>query len=110
MSPQPSVDRLSVTFADESKTDSPRLKNFNSFSSGMDKVQFTPATEKENSDDDDDDYSASVTAIMQRRASSTRKSRRRNSRRTSSPFSPDILPGSDNGRRRSSVYTTSSGE
>lgn len=58
---------------------------------------------------DDEDYSASVNAIMQRRAS-TKKARRRNSRRGSSPFSPDILMGSETGRRRSSVYTTSSGE
>ncbi|RZC40970.1 hypothetical protein BDFB_008360, partial [Asbolus verrucosus] len=58
---------------------------------------------------DEEDYSASVNAIIQRKASS-RKSRRRSSRRASSPFSPDILLGSENGRRRSSVFTTSSGD
>jgi hypothetical protein len=51
--------------------------------------------------DEDDDYSASMTAILQRRAS-TRKVKT-GKRRTSSPFD-----GSD--RRRSSVFTTSSGE
>lgn len=60
-------------------------------------------------DSDEEDYSASVHAIIQRKAS-TRKSRRRSSRRASSPFSPDILLGNENGRRRSSVLTTSSGE
>lgn len=58
---------------------------------------------------DQEDYSASVNAIIQRRAS-IRKSKRRNSRRASSPFSPDVLPGTENDRRRSSVYTSSSGE
>ncbi|GJQ78717.1 hypothetical protein Trydic_g2751 [Trypoxylus dichotomus] len=62
---------------------------------------------EENSDEED--YSASVSAIMQRRAS-IRKSKRRASRRASSPFTPDILPGTENERRRSSCYTTSSGE
>lgn len=60
-------------------------------------------------DSDEEDYSASVNAIIQRKASS-RKSRKRGSRRASSPFSPDILPGTEGGRRRSSVFTTSSGE
>lgn len=55
--------------------------------------------------DSEDDYSASVCAIMQRRNSSRRQSRRK--RRPSSPFGVDV----DNvARRRSSVYTTSSGE
>lgn len=58
---------------------------------------------------DQEDYSASVNAIIQRRAS-VRKSRRRSCRRPSSPFSPDVLPGTESGRRRSSVYTSSSGE
>lgn len=63
---------------------------------------------------EDDDYSVSVSAIMQRKLS-TRQSKKgpskKNSRRTSSP--KDIMfdnnkMGKD--RRRSSVYTTSSGE
>ena len=60
-------------------------------------------------DDDEEDYSASVCAILERRATSRRMSRRRN-RRTSSPFSPDVDSGNCGIRRRSSVFTTSSGE
>lgn len=53
----------------------------------------------------ENDYSASVCAIIQRRNSSRRQSRRK--RRPSSPFGLDV----DNvTRRRSSAYTTSSGE
>ncbi|XP_025158287.1 transmembrane channel-like protein 3 [Harpegnathos saltator] len=53
----------------------------------------------------ENDYSASVCAIIQRRNSTRRQSRRK--RRPSSPFSPDV----DNvTRRRSSAYTTSSGD
>lgn len=55
---------------------------------------------------EDDDYSASACAIIQRRNSSRRHSRRK--RRPSSPFNPEAA---DSGiRRRSSVFTTSSGE
>lgn len=55
--------------------------------------------------DNENDYSASICAIIQRRNSTRRQSRRK--RRPSSPFGPDI----DNVmRRRSSAYTTSSGE
>ncbi|XP_017769171.1 PREDICTED: transmembrane channel-like protein 3 [Nicrophorus vespilloides] len=95
-SPQPSVDRLSVTFADDSIKGefSPKL---------LDKMQFPTIAEEE-----EEEYSNSVTAIMQRRAS-TRRSKKRG-RRGSSPFSPDILPDGENGRRRSSVFTTSSGD
>lgn len=59
-------------------------------------------------DAEDDDYSASVSALLQRRPS-RRSSRRK--KRGSSPFlsdDPADLPGSS--RRRSSVFTTSSGE
>lgn len=58
---------------------------------------------------DEEDYSASVNAIIQRRAS-TRRSKKYN-RRASSPFSLDLVPTEvDETRRRSSVFTTSSGE
>lgn len=56
--------------------------------------------------DSEDDYSASVCAIMQQRNSTRRQSRRK--RRPSSPFGVDNVDGV--ARRRSSVYTTSSGE
>nr|XP_031826516.1 transmembrane channel-like protein 3 [Nomia melanderi] len=54
---------------------------------------------------DEDDYSASACAIMQRRSSSRRQSRRK--RRPSSPFSVEAEATL---RRRSSVYTISSGD
>lgn len=59
---------------------------------------------------DVEDYSVSVSAIMQRRASTRRSSRKsfKGPRRASSPMGP--LIGGLNERRRSSVYTTSSGE
>ncbi|XP_043248682.1 transmembrane channel-like protein 3 [Colletes gigas] len=53
----------------------------------------------------EDDYSESAFAIMQRRSSSRRQSRRK--RRPSSPFGAESEPTH---RRRSSVYTISSGE
>ncbi|XP_011687100.1 PREDICTED: transmembrane channel-like protein 3 [Wasmannia auropunctata] len=56
--------------------------------------------------DSEDDYSASVCAIMQQRNSARRQSRRK--RRSSSPFGADNVDGV--ARRRSSVYTTSSGD
>jgi len=56
--------------------------------------------------DSEDDYSASVCAIIQQRNSTRRQSRRK--RRPSSPFGADNVDGI--ARRRSSVYTTSSGE
>ncbi|GLV33912.1 Transmembrane channel-like [Carabus blaptoides fortunei] len=108
-SPQPSVDRLSVTFATEERTGSDASVRLNLYMPGtppisrMEKVRFPTITDGE---DSDEDYSASVTAIMQRRASSRRS--RRKGRRTSSPFTPD-----QDGlqmRRRSSCYTTSSGD
>lgn len=54
---------------------------------------------------DEDDYSVSVSAIMQRRLS-TKRGSRKGKRSVSSPL--DMLEKKD--RRRSSVYTTSSGE
>ncbi|KYB28534.1 hypothetical protein TcasGA2_TC032516 [Tribolium castaneum] len=107
-SPQPSVDRFSVTFAEDSvKSDSSKCNYYSPRVGRMDKVHFPQGTDID--DSDEEDYSASVNAIIQRRAS-TRKSRRRSSRRASSPFSPDILLSNEGGRRRSSVFTTSSGD
>lgn len=56
-------------------------------------------------ENDSEDYSASVCAIMQQRNSTRRQSRRK--RRPSSPFGDNV---DGVARRRSSVYTTSSGE
>lgn len=66
--------------------------------------------------DEDEDYSASVSAIMQRRASirGTKRRASRKSRRASSPMDNLLdnitLNNNSADRRRSSVYTTSSGE
>uniref|UniRef100_A0A182ITU4 Uncharacterized protein n=1 Tax=Anopheles atroparvus TaxID=41427 RepID=A0A182ITU4_ANOAO len=63
--------------------------------------------------DDDEDYSASLNAIIQRKASVKKKrAGYKGHRRASSPISQMMgLPdGGGDGRRRSSVYTTSSGE
>ncbi|KAF5303691.1 hypothetical protein FQR65_LT00835 [Abscondita terminalis] len=93
-SPQPSVDRLSVTFAEDSiKSDSStrvNLFNINSSPQVMDKVHFPTVTDAE--DSEGEDYSASVTAIIQRKASQ-RRSRRRSKRRASSPYSPTYFLG-----------------
>ncbi|EGI62029.1 Transmembrane channel-like protein 3 [Acromyrmex echinatior] len=67
-------------------------------------MKKSTANGKEN--DNEDDYSASVCAIMQQRNSIRRQSRRK--RRPSSPFGVDNVDGV--ARRRSSVYTTSSGD
>ncbi|XP_060519622.1 transmembrane channel-like protein [Cylas formicarius] len=106
-SPQPSIDRLSVTFAEDSVKIDPKGTT-SSNSSGAETMDKTPPPIQDGTqaDSDQEDYSASVNAIIQRRASS-RRSRRRN-RRASSPL--DVMPGLDNGRRRSSVFTTSSGD
>ncbi|KAK5642603.1 hypothetical protein RI129_008770 [Pyrocoelia pectoralis] len=105
-SPQPSIDRLSVTFAEDStKTESSarfHFQNSSMSSQTADKVHFPTATE-----DSEEEYSASVNAIIQRKAS-LRRSRKRSKRRASSPYSPDVLPGQFS--RRPSVYTTSSGD
>ncbi|KAL7298233.1 hypothetical protein TKK_0009222 [Trichogramma kaykai] len=58
--------------------------------------------------EEESDYSASASAIiLQRRNSSRRYSRRGHKRRASSPFSPEV---ENVLRRRSSVFTTSSGD
>lgn len=76
--------------------------------------QDSPYEQQQNgavdADDDEEDYSISVSAIMQRRASVRGyrgKRGSRNSRRASSPMD-HVLDSVE--RRRSSVYTTSSGK
>uniref|UniRef100_A0AAR5QI69 TMC domain-containing protein n=1 Tax=Dendroctonus ponderosae TaxID=77166 RepID=A0AAR5QI69_DENPD len=71
----------------------------------QDRVQFPEQPVIDGNESDEDDYSASVNAIIQRRAS-TRRSKKQ-SRRASSPFLSET-PAPD--RRRSSVFTTSSGD
>lgn len=61
-------------------------------------------------DSDEEDYAISVTAIMQRRASTRGVRGYKSPRRASSPMGHMIQIGNFNERRRSSVYTTSSGE
>ncbi|XP_023248331.1 transmembrane channel-like protein 2-A [Copidosoma floridanum] len=134
-SPQPSVDRLSVTFAiaerscssDGQEATSPppglplasptspnfdfngqprkRIDTIDSGSTGKPDGHRLATPESEEAADAD--YSVSASAIIQRRNSLRRPSRRR--RRPSSPFSPDY-EGALARRRRSSVYTTSSGD
>ncbi|XP_062549373.1 transmembrane channel-like protein isoform X2 [Armigeres subalbatus] len=57
----------------------------------------------------DEDYSASLNAIIKRKASIKKKRGSRRHRRASSPVS-QIMGSTSGDRRRSSVYTTSSGE
>ncbi|XP_020282000.1 transmembrane channel-like protein 3 [Pseudomyrmex gracilis] len=128
--PQPSAGRQSVTFAIvESSRNEDSEKKFELQTVGTELARsrndmhrisvaaiskrMDPAavsTEKTTSADgegngSEDDYSASVCAIMQRRNTIRRQSRRK--RRPSSPFNVDV----DNAvRRRSSAYTTSSGD
>lgn len=64
------------------------------------------AETKDGKFDNDEDYSASISAIMLRRASTKRRGSR--ARRSSSPYSLD--PFNPETKRRSSVYTNSSGE
>ncbi|XP_076379188.1 transmembrane channel-like protein [Megalopta genalis] len=109
-SPQPSVDRVSVTFAvadddDEKQKEivgKAKPKEKTEDHSDIGDMQRISIAEEEG---DEDDYSASACAIMQRRSSSRRQSRRK--RRPSSPFSAEAEATL---RRRSSVYTISSGE
>ncbi|XP_044745628.1 transmembrane channel-like protein 3 [Coccinella septempunctata] len=101
------TERVSVTFADDvegvvSRRSSSRL-------SIMENMQLPNETAVVQ-DSDEEDYSASVNAIIQRRASTRRSKRRRDSRRASSPYTPDVLPSTENDRRRSSAFTTSSGD
>ncbi|KAF6202241.1 hypothetical protein GE061_004639, partial [Apolygus lucorum] len=107
VSPQPSFDRLSVTFAGEdNNAKSPSKPQDTRFHVEPIPEQDVNENELPENEEDDDEYSASVSAIMSRSAS-VRKSGRK--RRPSSPFSPDA---DQNGgiRRRSSVFTTSSAE
>lgn len=55
---------------------------------------------------EDEDYSASLSAVLRQRRASVRRSRKGRTRRPSSPF----LADEGRPRRRSSVFTTSSGE
>ncbi|CAK1554682.1 unnamed protein product [Leptosia nina] len=55
---------------------------------------------------DDEDYSVSLSAVIRQRRASVRRSRKGRARRPSSPF----LPEETRPRRRSSVFTTSSGD
>ncbi|XP_045509876.1 transmembrane channel-like protein [Colias croceus] len=55
---------------------------------------------------EDEDYSASLSAVLRQRRASVRRSRKGRTRRPSSPF----LPEDNRSRRRSSVFTTSSGD
>ncbi|XP_048515519.1 transmembrane channel-like protein isoform X2 [Athalia rosae] len=114
-SPQPSVDRLSVTFAiaedpsngysQETALRDPKKSQIQF--DGEAEMRRVPVAAIVDGDEggDEDDYSASASAIIQRRASLRKPSRRK--RRSSSPFSPDIESGV---RRRSSAFTTSSGD
>ncbi|XP_065074863.1 transmembrane channel-like protein [Ochlerotatus camptorhynchus] len=58
----------------------------------------------------DEDYSASLNAIIKRKASIKKKRGSKRNRRASSPVSQINMGSSSGDRRRSSVYTTSSGE
>ncbi|XP_047525064.1 transmembrane channel-like protein [Pieris napi] len=94
-SPQPSIDRLSVTWADPN----PEMASPGVTSS---EVKFSTNADAS----EDEDYSVSLSAVMRQRRASVRRSRKGRARRPSSPFLPeDIHP-----RRRSSVFTTSSGD
>ncbi|XP_031776655.1 transmembrane channel-like protein 2 isoform X2 [Nasonia vitripennis] len=134
-SPQPSVDRLSVTFAiaepsngDGQEPSTPASPPLPAATSSFDfnhhqhhhprrraflldttaarsSADMQPTTLESEEVAEEDDYSASACAIIQRRNSSRRHSRRK--RRPSSPFSPDAESAL---RRRSSVFTTSSGD
>ncbi|KAK6627305.1 hypothetical protein RUM44_009782 [Polyplax serrata] len=106
-SPQPSVDRLSVTFAEKSNWYESSVK-INIFDPGSPPSQ-SDGEEEEEQDEVEDDYSASVSVIMQRRESMKRASSRRKKRRTSSPL-PDLDGCFVDYRRRSSEYTNSSGD
>ncbi|XP_046977613.1 transmembrane channel-like protein [Vanessa cardui] len=66
-------------------------------------VKFSPST---GDGSEDEDYSASLSAVLRQRRASVRRSRKGRARRSSSPF----LPDETRSRRRSSVFTTSSGD
>ncbi|XP_035437799.2 transmembrane channel-like protein isoform X1 [Spodoptera frugiperda] len=66
-------------------------------------VKFSPTT---GDGSEDEDYSASLSAVLRQRRASVRRSRKGRARRPSSPF----LADENRPRRRSSVFTTSSGD
>ncbi|XP_068630050.1 transmembrane channel-like protein [Battus philenor] len=104
-SPQPSVDRLSVTWADPSSMTSSGVNLFHlpSETPVSNEVKFSSAAGDVS---EDEDYSASLSAVLRQRRASVRRSRKGRSRRPSSPF----LPDENRSRRRSSIFTTSSGD
>ncbi|KAJ2954092.1 hypothetical protein O0L34_g2308 [Tuta absoluta] len=104
-SPQPSVDRLSVTWAEPEPGTMASSANLCHLPSepGASEVKFPSAGDGS----DDEDYSASLSAVLRQRRASVRRSRKGRMRRPSSPFPLDEPP---RGRRRSSVFTTSSGD
>ncbi|KPJ00551.1 Transmembrane channel-like protein 3 [Papilio xuthus] len=104
-SPQPSVDRLSVTWADPSSMTSSGVNLFHlpSETPISNEVKFSPTAGEVS---EDEDYSASLSAVLRQRRASVRRSRKGRSRRPSSPF----LPDETRSRRRSSIFTTSSGD
>ncbi|XP_014287845.1 transmembrane channel-like protein [Halyomorpha halys] len=89
-SPQPSLDKLSVSFANENK----KVEEQKAI---KDSVPEEPA------DDDDDEYSASASAILEKGRKDSWRRRSSKRRRSSSPLSISL-------RRRSSVFTTGSGD
>ncbi|XP_053687325.1 transmembrane channel-like protein [Sabethes cyaneus] len=121
-SPTSSVSpQLSVTWAFQldgnGRTNGEEIKNFVSDDEVFDAKLLTAMKSPESllsseiqvpSQHDDEDYSASINAILKRKASVKKKKVSRNHRRTSS-LTNQIMGGSGE-RRRSSVYTTSSGE
>ncbi|XP_059055114.1 transmembrane channel-like protein [Achroia grisella] len=66
-------------------------------------VKFSPSA---GDGSEDEDYSASLSAVLRQRRASVRRSRKGRVRRPSSPF----LTDESRSRRRSSVFTTSSGD
>ncbi|CAH0401812.1 unnamed protein product [Chilo suppressalis] len=66
-------------------------------------VKFSPSAGEGS---EDEDYSASLSAVLRQRRTSVRRSRKGRARRPSSPFLADEARA----RRRSSVFTTSSGD
>ncbi|XP_075991461.1 transmembrane channel-like protein [Anticarsia gemmatalis] len=104
-SPQPSVDRLSVTWADPSSMSSSGVNLFHlpSETPLSNEVKFSPSAADGS---EDEDYSASLSAVLRQRRASVRRSRKGRARRPSSPF----LADENRPRRRSSVFTTSSGD
>nr|XP_021194817.2 transmembrane channel-like protein isoform X1 [Helicoverpa armigera] len=104
-SPQPSVDRLSVTWADPGSMSSSGVNLFHlpSETPVSNEVKFSPSA---GDGSEDEDYSASLSAVLRQRRASVRRSRKGRARRPSSPF----LADETRPRRRSSVFTTSSGD